>query len=123
MNDSLWRYGPSWYEIHRDRIDAMADVPLGELLPFKNMAEVTFAVRADNFHATTVRIQISLNPLWYLVVETGPAASTVKFAFRLIERGVALAAYVETLCFKLGVLTYARGLSPFVDDYSNLLWG
>ena len=85
------------------------------------MAEVTFAVRADDFHATTVRIKVSLDPLCDLVVETGPATSTVKFALRLIERGVALAAYVETLCFKLRVLTYARGLSPFVDDYSSLL--
>ena len=94
----------------------MSDVFGCEVLSLEDVSQVAFAIGADDFHPVTVSIPVPFDLASDFVIETWPAAATVKLALRLIERGVALPADVEPVFLVLCVFTDAWSFCTLIDD-------
>src|SRR5689334_647264 len=88
----------------------------GEPLPLEHVPQVTAAVLADDFNATSVRITNPPNGTGDLVVEAGPAAFAFEFVVGTIERRIAAAADVSASVLQLGVFPGPGSLRPFSQD-------
>ena len=85
---------------------------------FKYMAQVAFAVGADNFGAFHAEGNVGLPDYGAgnFIVERGPAAAAVKFVGRLVEWGIAAAADVSAGSFVVPIFT---GEGRFGAFFSN----
>jgi hypothetical protein len=67
------------YKLQGDRIYTVPYIFVGEVLSFKNVAQVTFTVGTYNFGASAVCIWNTFYCSFYFIVEAGPATMGVKF--------------------------------------------
>lgn len=102
----------------------MPGVFVGKTFTFKYMAQVAFAVGADNFSTFHAEGNIGLPDYgaWNLIVERGPAATAVKFGGRSVESGIAAAADVGAGSFVVPVFTGERAFGAFFSNDVVFLW-
>ena len=82
---------------------------------------MTLAVVADDLNSVSIGIGYSGDGPGDLIVEAGPATVALELHLAGIERRVAQATQVETLCFVVGVLSPAGILSALINDNACLL--
>ena len=94
----------------------MPRVLRGEAFAFEDVAEVTFAVGADDLDAAAVGIGVLVNSSGNFIIEARPSATRFEFISGLIEWLVALAADVGSGEFVVFVLAGAGAFGAFVEE-------
>lgn len=103
-------------KLHGNRIHTMPGVLRGEALAFKDVAQMAFAVGADDFNPAPIRIRVLVNRPGDLIIEAGPSATGFKLIRGLVQRLVALPADVGARHFIVFILSRKRALSAFVQE-------
>ena len=62
----------------------MPRVLRGEAFAFKDVAQVAFAIRTDDFNPAAIRIRVLVDRPGDLIIEAGPSATGLKLIRRLI---------------------------------------
>jgi hypothetical protein len=93
-------------------------------LSFKNMAEMSAAIGAHDFHSFHAERNIGVadDSARNLVVERRPAAAAVKFVGRLVQRGVAASADVRACGFVVPIFASEGAFGAFLGNYILLFW-
>lgn len=111
------------HELQRDRVDAVADVPGGELLAAEDVAEVAAAVGALDLGPPAVGVGEVFHRRGQFGVEGGPAAVRRELVLGAVEQRAAAPARVDAVLEEVVVLAGEGALGALVDDDRLLLGG
>ena len=99
----------------------MPNIFLGETLTLENVAEMTLAVRTDDFDPSAVRVGMTGDCIVDFVIEAWPAPVADKFVLGAVERGIALAAKIQAGIFGQRVAPITGRLGAFVKEHIAFL--
>jgi hypothetical protein len=100
----------------------VTEVLCGEALTLEYVAEVTAAVRAEDFNPNAVCIDFPPNSPFNLIVETWPTAMRVKLVLGFIQWCFAAATDINAGFKEVVVLPRERHLRTFINDDSLFFW-
>jgi hypothetical protein len=86
------------------------------------MTQVRAAVGTDYLCADPIRIENPLHRAWNLIIEAGPPAASLEFAFRTVKRRITLPAFVGATQPKIVVPAAERRLSALANDHFFFLF-
>ncbi len=91
----------------------------------KYMAQVAFAVGANDFHPFHPERDVGMtgDRTRYLIIERGPAAAAVKLVGGVVERCIAAAANEVPLCFEVVVFSCKSPFCAFLGDHMFFFGG
>lgn len=90
---------------------------------FKDMAQMSAALSADDFCTPAIRIGDMLDSPGNFIVEAGPAAARLEFVFAAVELRIALPTDIGADRFVVLVFAGAWVLSAFVNNDALLFDG
>lgn len=111
----LRKIGNVFDEPHRKRIDAVADVFIGQPLSNEYVAEMPAARLAGDFSAHSVGVGAPFHLSGNGVVEARPSASRIEFGIRKEKRGSALAADESAFFMVRNVFARERRFGAFAQ--------
>ncbi len=103
-------------QLQGDRIHTVPGILRRVAFSFKDVAQMSIAVGAEDFHPTPVGILLVAHRSGNFVIKAGPSAARIELIIRLIEFGIALAAQIGALVFVVFVFPGAGALGPLVQD-------
>jgi hypothetical protein len=110
------------HKIHRQRVNAVTRVLLGEVFADKNVSQMGAAVCTLNLRAHPIRVRQPLHSAGDFVVETWPTAVGFKLVLGTVKFGAAAFANIYAFLPKREVFASERHLGAFVDYYLLLFW-
>ena len=81
------------------------------------MAKMAAAISANDLGAAAIGVGMTLDGLWNLVVEAGPAAAALEFILGTIKRRIAATANESAGVFQVGVFAHEGPLRTFAKDH------
>lgn len=105
-------------EFYAYGVNAVARILFRKALAFENVAQVAFAVVANDFYPPSVRIPDFLDRASYFIIEARPAATRAEFVLTIVQWGIAAPANVDAVHLEVIVFVVPRHLGAFVDDHT-----
>lgn len=94
----------------------------GKALALKNMAQMPSAGSAEYLHPAPIRIRLTTDRTWYLIVETRPTAAGIELILRLEKGSITAPAMVNPLFIESIVLAGEGPFRALEFDDAFFLW-
>lgn len=94
----------------------MSNIFFGHVFTGKHMTQMTVAISAGNFSASTISIWCVGNRAGNFLIKTGPTAMRIEFTVGSIQLSIATAADIGAIFKPIIVFPSARSFRVFMDN-------